>query len=109
MMSISVSQKRRGRPATGETPQIGVRLSTFQMAGVERFAEHEKIGRSEAFRQLIEIGLAAAAVDDDPEYNRLTRIDLWRNEDERSASRPNAVKLLVEYGLDQLAPSRSDQ
>lgn len=107
-MSISVSQKRRGRPATGETPQIGVRLSTFQLAGVERFAEHEDIGRSEAIRQLIEIGLAAAAVDDDPEYNRLTRIDLWRAEDERSASRPSAVRLMVEFALDNMKPVRAD-
>jgi hypothetical protein len=107
-MSISVSHKKRGRPATGETPQIGVRLSGFLLAGVERFAEHENIGRSEAVRQLLEIGLAAAALDEDFEDSQLAQIDRWRNQDERSASRPNAVRLLVKHSLDHLHPSRSD-
>jgi hypothetical protein len=107
-MSIAVPHKKRGRPATGESPKIGVRFSSLQMSLIEAFAEHEGLGRSEAIRQLVEVGLAALAVDDDPEYNRLTRIDLWRMEDERMASRVNAVRLLLDYGIANLPPARSD-
>jgi hypothetical protein len=38
----------------------------------------------------------------------LERLDNWRDQDERMASRPNAVRLLVDYALDHMPPSRSE-
>jgi Ribbon-helix-helix protein, copG family len=55
--SISVKQKKRGRPATGIRPIIGLRLSETEIARVDRWAGEQKVSRSEAVRLLIERGL----------------------------------------------------
>ncbi len=55
--SISVKQKKRGRPATGVRPIIGLRLSVSDIARVDRWAAEHKVSRSEAVRLLIERGL----------------------------------------------------
>jgi metal-responsive CopG/Arc/MetJ family transcriptional regulator len=56
-MSIPVSQKKRGRPATGETPRVGVRLAPETIGRVDAFAASEGIDRSEAIRRLVVKGL----------------------------------------------------
>jgi metal-responsive CopG/Arc/MetJ family transcriptional regulator len=53
MASIPVPQKKRGRPATGETPRVPVRLAYDLIAGVDTFAAEEKINRSDAIRTII--------------------------------------------------------
>lgn len=56
MPSIPVSQKKRGRPATGETPRIGVRMDPELIRAVERFrAEHLPPieSQSDAIRRLL--------------------------------------------------------
>jgi hypothetical protein len=60
--SISDKQKRRGRPATGITPMIGIRLSPDKRKAVEAWAKTalDKPSLSEAVRRLLELGLASA-------------------------------------------------
>lgn len=58
-MSIAVTQKKRGRPPTGQDPHLTVRVPAELLARVEGFAESQALARSEAIRQLIEAGLAA--------------------------------------------------
>src|SRR5260370_21724093 len=60
--SISAKQKRRGRPATGITPMIGIRLARDKRRAVETWAKTQldKPSLSEAVRRLVELGLASA-------------------------------------------------
>jgi len=60
--SIFAKQKKRGRPATGITPMIGVRLSSDKRKAVEAWAKTvlDKPSLSEAVRRLVELGLASA-------------------------------------------------
>lgn len=55
MPSISVPQKKRGRPATGETPRVGVRLPDEITAAIDTFAADQQppLTRSEAVRTLV--------------------------------------------------------
>lgn len=55
--SISAKQKKRGRPATGVRPMIGLRLSATDIARVDSWAAAHGLSRSEAIRLLIERGL----------------------------------------------------
>ena len=56
--SITAKQKKRGRPATGITPMIGVRLHPEVRLAVEAWAgRHGKVSLSEAIRLLIGIAL----------------------------------------------------
>jgi len=61
LKSITVKRKKRGRPATGQTPFVGVRLSTTLTDQVDDWAAKNNGGlsRSEAIRRLVEIGLSA--------------------------------------------------
>lgn len=56
--SITVNQKKRGRPATGRDPVSAVRLPVELTAEVDKWAEGHKANRSEAIRRLVEIGLS---------------------------------------------------
>jgi predicted DNA binding CopG/RHH family protein len=53
-MSIPVTRKKRGRPATGQDPTITVRLAPETISAVEGWAERRGISRSEAIRHMIE-------------------------------------------------------
>jgi predicted DNA binding CopG/RHH family protein len=55
--SISAKQKKRGRPATGVRPMIGLRLSEDDIERVDRWAKERGMSRSDAIRALIEQGL----------------------------------------------------
>jgi hypothetical protein len=56
--SIKVTpKKRRGRPATGRDPHVTARMPEAMVADVEAWAKANKIGRSEAIRRLVELGL----------------------------------------------------
>jgi hypothetical protein len=50
--------KKRGRPATGRHPIVGVRLPKETIARVDAWGEKRGILRSEAIRELIERGLS---------------------------------------------------
>ena len=50
-------KKKRGRPATGTDPMIGLRLSKKEIARLDRWAKANGYTRSEAIRVLIERGL----------------------------------------------------
>jgi hypothetical protein len=58
--SISVHQKKRGRPATGRDPAVTIRLPETVLASVEHWAmsQEDQPPRSQAIRQLVEIGLS---------------------------------------------------
>jgi hypothetical protein len=61
--SISVDQNKRGpgRPATGRDPAASARLPEDVLAKVDKWAAANKTSRSEAIRQLVEIGLASGS------------------------------------------------
>lgn len=52
-------KKKRGRPATGKDPLVSARLPKPMVAEIQAWAGANGVGRSEAVRQLIEIGLQA--------------------------------------------------
>ena len=58
--SISVKQKKRGRPATGADPLMGFRASLVMRASVVKWAENQpdNPSLSESIRRLVEIGLS---------------------------------------------------
>ena len=56
MKSISVSQKKKGRPATGLTPRVGVRLPDDIRVALESYAAANSAAKanvSEAIRELL--------------------------------------------------------
>jgi hypothetical protein len=56
----NVQQKRRrGRPATGQTPTLALRLSAEELEAIDQFAAEQKITRSKALRVLLREGFAA--------------------------------------------------
>jgi hypothetical protein len=61
--SIKVHQKRRGRPATGRDPAVTVRLPEALLATIEHWAmsQDDRPPRSQAIRQLVELGLTVKA------------------------------------------------
>jgi hypothetical protein len=57
--SIKVRPKKRGRPATGKDPLYALRVPDALMQEVDRWGkQHEARSRSEAIRQLLELGLS---------------------------------------------------
>ena len=58
--TISVIRKRRGRPATGVDPLVAVRIPASTTARVDDWGRAKGFSRSEAIRQLIELGFEAA-------------------------------------------------
>jgi hypothetical protein len=62
-MSINVARKRRGRPATGQSPILGIRLPGNLKDKVETWAEQQLDGpsRSEAIRRLLNLALKTAS------------------------------------------------
>jgi hypothetical protein len=60
--SISVLQKKRGRPATGIEPMRNFRAPDALIASVDNWIaeQADKPSRSEAIRRLIEAGLASS-------------------------------------------------
>ena len=60
-MSIAVKQKKRGRPATGRDPFVGIRLPVPLIEQVEAWGKkNEAASRSDAIRRLLETALAIA-------------------------------------------------
>ena len=57
--SIQVLPKKRGRPATGKNPLLTIRAPAELIAAIDAWAGKEKVAKSEAVRQLIELGLKA--------------------------------------------------
>lgn len=59
--SIPVKQKKRGRPATGVDPLVGVRFPQSAIDEIDAWAAKagDEISRSEAIRRLVELGLKA--------------------------------------------------
>jgi hypothetical protein len=55
--SISVKRKKKGRPATGTDPLVGVRIPVELIAEIDAWAMPEQLTRSEAIRRLVELGL----------------------------------------------------
>jgi metal-responsive CopG/Arc/MetJ family transcriptional regulator len=55
--SISVTPKKRGRPATGRDPLITVRLPPELIEEIAEEAARLKLGRSQVIREAIQKGL----------------------------------------------------
>jgi len=58
-MSIAAKPKKRGRPATGKDPMVGLRLSPELTRAVDSWAEERNLTRSEAIRTMIERALSS--------------------------------------------------
>jgi predicted DNA-binding protein len=59
--SIKVIPKKRGRPATGKDPLVAFRLPPEMIEAIDSWAAGNGKSRSEAMRQLIELGLKRKA------------------------------------------------
>ncbi|POR40238.1 hypothetical protein CRT23_25070 [Methylobacterium sp. V23] len=61
LMSIEVTPKRRGRPATGKDPATSIRLAPELRAEIDAWSDTQpdKPKRSEAIRRLVEEALKA--------------------------------------------------
>lgn len=58
--SITVKQKKRGRPATGVDPFVGIRLPESLIEQIADWSDKNgAASRSEAIRRLVELGLKA--------------------------------------------------
>jgi hypothetical protein len=57
----NVIRKKLGRPATGQDPVTAIRLSAEMREAVDKWAakQDDELGRSEAIRRLVELGLSA--------------------------------------------------
>jgi hypothetical protein len=60
-ISVDVKKRGRGRPATGTDPEVSARVPLEVRDKIDNWAQANKCTRSEAIRQIIELGLAAAA------------------------------------------------
>jgi hypothetical protein len=62
--SITVHQKKRGRPATGRDPAVTIRLSKDVLDAVEEWAarQDDSPARSPAIARLVELGLKAKPI-----------------------------------------------
>jgi len=52
-ISAKPKNRRRGRPATGRDPMIGLRLPKAEIASLDKWANAQGCSRSEAIRRLI--------------------------------------------------------
>ncbi|MET4240711.1 hypothetical protein [Bradyrhizobium sp. RT10b] len=60
--SIKVDQKsKRGRPATGRDPMVSSRIPAEIVAAVDQWAAKNETTRSDAIKQLVELGLTVKA------------------------------------------------
>jgi len=57
--SINVIKKSRGRPDPGIRQLVGVRLDANVLDAIDDWRGKEMLGRPEAIRRLVEIGLKA--------------------------------------------------
>ena len=48
-------KKKRGRPATGMDPMIGLRLPKAEIARLDKWAKANKVTRSQAIREAIKM------------------------------------------------------
>jgi hypothetical protein len=55
--STPSTPKKRGRPATGRDPLVSARLRQEIVQAVDKWANRNKVSRSEALRKLVELGL----------------------------------------------------
>lgn len=51
--SIKVEPKKRGRPATGKDPLVGLRLPPEMIVRLDAWADGQGLSRSEAIRRII--------------------------------------------------------
>jgi hypothetical protein len=56
-MSVELGLRKPGRPATGKDPHMTARFPSELVATVEEWAARNDVSRSEAIRQLVQLGL----------------------------------------------------
>jgi hypothetical protein len=56
--TVLVKPKKRGRPATGVDPFVGLRFPAERIAEIDAWAKRRKLTRSEAIRQMVELALS---------------------------------------------------
>lgn len=60
-VSIKDKPKKRGRPATGKDPLVGVRMPPELTEQIDAWAEKNEHSRASAIRHFVELGLALEA------------------------------------------------
>lgn len=71
--SIAVKPKR-GRPATGRDPFVGIRLPAPLLEDIQAWSDkHDAASRSEAIRRLVELGLTVKKAAKQPSPARAAR------------------------------------
>jgi len=58
-MAKSSTKKRIGRPPTGQSPQVMIRLPKQLLSAIDKLARDQATSRSEIMRQLMTEALAA--------------------------------------------------
>jgi len=53
-------KRGRGRPATGKDPQVVLRMPAELIAAADAWGESNNVGRSEAIRNLVKLGLSSS-------------------------------------------------
>ena len=53
MTTAAADKRKRGRPATGQTPVVGIRLEGELIEEIDAWAAAQGLSRSKAIRQLI--------------------------------------------------------
>jgi len=56
-MSVEFRPRKVGRPATGKDPHMTARFPSELVTTVEEWATRNDVSRSEAIRQLVQLGL----------------------------------------------------
>lgn len=64
--SIAVKPKKRGRPATGRDPLVGIRLPPSVIESIDAWAAERGVNRSEAIRAMIMAALEAGGLSGEP-------------------------------------------
>ena len=78
-MSITVPQKKRGRPATGEAVRVACRMDGDLLEAVRRVAQKRNVTLSDAIRGLVEAGLRL----EDPEVAQALDSTLFQRQIQR--------------------------
>ena len=96
--SIAVKPKR-GRPATGRDPFVGIRLPSSLIEEIRTWSEkHETKSRSEAIRRLVELGLTVT-----PKASPSERLDAARVSASASKGQKLRAREMAGNEIDRMA------
>jgi len=93
----NIVRRKPGRPKTGITPIVGLRLSNELTAAIDAWGESHQVTRSEAIRRLVELTLTKNPANAPADAEFIAAVDAWA--DANDVPRVDAIRRLVELGL----------